>query len=66
MQQIAIAEIVAELERLADDACNRWTIPKSRDEVRLAVRRGREIGYRDALRLLADAELAPVKYATRC
>ena len=57
MHDAAIAAIVAELERLMDDARDRSTLPKHATD-RIAGWRGREIGYREALRLLADARLA--------
>jgi hypothetical protein len=60
-----IDRIVAELERLAAEACDHWALPKREDPVPTASWRNREMGYRDSLRLLADAGLAPVKYRTR-
>jgi hypothetical protein len=59
-----IDRIVVELERLAADACDHWTLPKREDAVLTASWRNREIGYRQSLRLLADAGLAPAKYKT--
>lgn len=60
-----IDQIVGQLERLRDDACDRWTVTKSNDPVRIASWRNREAAYRAALQLLADAGLAPPKYAAR-
>jgi hypothetical protein len=54
--------IVAELERLQDDATDRWAIPKRDDPQRDAVWQARAGAYRDALKLFGAAGLAP-KYA---
>ncbi len=51
--------IVAELERLMDDARDKWTLPKRDDPIHTAAWSGREIAYRQALQVLADAGLAP-------
>ncbi len=50
--------IVAELERLMDDARDKWTLPKRDNPTHTAAWSSRELGYRDALQLLADAGLA--------
>ena len=57
-----IDELVVQLERLMDEAREKWTLPKSEEPTRFASWRGRELAYRNALQLLADAGLAP-KYA---
>jgi hypothetical protein len=59
-----IDQIVAQLERLMDEARDKWSLTKSDDPNRFASWNGREQGYRNALQLLADAGLAP-RYATR-
>ncbi len=53
-----IGRIVAELERLMDEARDKWTLPKRDDPVHTATWTGREIAYRQALQVLADAGLA--------
>jgi hypothetical protein len=52
------ASIIAELERLMNEAGARWMLPKSDNKARLEGWRGRELAYREALRLLAEAGLA--------
>jgi hypothetical protein len=54
--------ITSELERLMNDAGARWILPKSDNKARFEGWRGRELAYREALRMFADAGLAP-KYA---
>jgi len=59
-----VEQIVAELERLMDDARDRWSIPKGADQVHSASWHNREIAYRQVLQLLAVSGSAP-KYAAR-
>lgn len=59
-----IAAIVEELERLMNEACAKWSLTKSEDPSRFTAWHNRELAYRQALQLLADAGLAP-KYAAR-
>jgi hypothetical protein len=54
-----IDSIVAELERLMADARVQWSLPKSDNQARYHAWLGREIAYEEALRLFADAGLAP-------
>jgi len=57
-----IDQVVAQLERLTDEARDKWSLTKSNDPTRFAAWNNRELAYRNALQLLADAGLAP-KYA---
>jgi len=59
-----IDRIVPQLERVMDDARDRWSIPKGADQVRSASWHNREIAYRQRLHLLAVAALADPRYAT--
>jgi len=65
VQREVIDAIVADLERLMDEARDRWSIPKGADQVRSASWHNREIAYRQVLQLLAAAGLADPRYATR-
>ena len=40
-------------------ARDRWSLPKRTDPTHTAAWSGRELGYKEALRLLGDAGLAP-------
>jgi len=59
-----IERVVAELEHLMDEARDKWSLPKSDDPARFTAWHNREMAYRQALQVLADAGLAP-KYAAR-
>jgi len=60
-----VAGIVAEFERLMDEARDKWSLPKRVDAHQADLWSGREIGYREALRVMAHAGLAPAKYASQ-
>jgi hypothetical protein len=59
-----IDAIVAQFKHLMDEACDRWSLPKSDNPTRFTAWHDRETAYRTALELFADAGLAP-KYARR-
>lgn len=58
-----IDQIVAEIERLAEDARDRWSLPKHDRPHLQAAWSSRETGYREVLKLFASQGLTPAKHA---
>lgn len=61
MTDAAIAKVIAELTRLAEDARDKWTLPKSPSPSREFTWHGREVAYREAIDLLIEALKASEK-----
>jgi hypothetical protein len=53
-----IDRIIVELERLMDEACDKWRLPKSDDPVRFAGWHNRELAYQERLQPFGDVSLA--------
>jgi sugar-specific transcriptional regulator TrmB len=55
MNDAAIAKVIAELTKRAENARDRWSLPKHPSPSREYSWHGREIGYKEAIDLLLEA-----------